>query len=105
MRTAQVILIGALGLALTACPGGGTNKGAAVAKPRELIVGKWEATDPAQIVQVYEFADDGTLKVSLKDQKEAAPGKFKFTNDETMEVDYQVPEEVKKAYRDQVKEV
>ncbi|HZT79232.1 MAG TPA: hypothetical protein VFA26_03360, partial [Gemmataceae bacterium] len=107
MRAARVLLVGTLGLLLAACTGakdkGKDNVRADLGKPKDLIVGKWKAADPAQLVQVCEFADDGTLKVTLKDVREAAAGKYRFTDDSTMEVEFQAPAEVKKAYRESVK--
>jgi uncharacterized protein (TIGR03066 family) len=53
-------------------------------KPQELIVGKWQPTDPATKDQVVlEFVKDGKVKVSFLGQK--FDGSYKFTSDETME--------------------
>jgi len=93
MRVLHWAGIGGVCLMLCACGG---------AKNSELIVGKWDAADKKDVVQSYQFEKDGTVKLTLNDGKTAA-GKYKFTDDSTMDVEYDVPEEVKVAYRESVK--
>jgi uncharacterized protein (TIGR03066 family) len=106
MRTLRVVLVGAAGLVLAACTAATTKKAdapASVDRPKDVIVGRWEATDKNQFFQVFEFEPEGKLKLTVKDEKDPVPGTYQFTDDSTLEVEYQVPEATKKAYRESVK--
>ena len=60
-------------------------------KPQDLIVGKWEAEQNGQKITA-EFKKDGTVKLTHGDQMR--DGKYKFTDDKTMEVEIAEMEKV-----------
>jgi uncharacterized protein (TIGR03066 family) len=58
-------------------------------KPKDLIIGKWEAADEKEKGVSMEYKPDGTLTVSMGPIKMDA--KYKFTADEDMEVEMNMP--------------
>jgi uncharacterized protein (TIGR03066 family) len=57
-------------------------------KPKDLILGKWEMSRDKQKISL-EFAKDGILKVRLTndDKNTDVEGKYKFVDDDNMEVE------------------
>jgi hypothetical protein len=74
-----------------------------VSKYKELLPGRWEADDKDQVVQGYEFASDNTLKVTIKGMARPVPGKFSWSAEKELEIEYPAPEEVKQLYAAAVK--
>jgi uncharacterized protein (TIGR03066 family) len=62
----------------------GTAPALAADKPRDLIVGKWKPDD----YSTFEFTKDGDVKVHVKGKGVdlTRNGKYKFVDDETIEV-------------------
>ncbi len=58
-------------------------------KPKDQIVGKWEPAD-AQGKVVIEFTKDGMVKVSVAGTEVKIEGKYKFLDDENMQIDLTV---------------
>jgi uncharacterized protein (TIGR03066 family) len=58
------------------------------AKPKDLIVGKWAPTDLERKDRTLEFTKDGALKIVVKGKglSYSAEGKYKFTDDQTLEI-------------------
>jgi hypothetical protein len=106
MRTFCLLVAGGLGLLLASCGNSGparTDTVTPVSKYKEMIVGKWEAEGGEQLVQVYEFAPDGKVKVTFKGMKEPVPGNYTWTGDRELTFEYQATEEAKKGFADSVK--
>lgn len=61
-------------------------------KPQDLIIGKWKSTD-ADHDAVIDFAKDGKLKIVGKDV--SIDGSYKFLDDKTIEVKFQLGAEDK----------
>jgi uncharacterized protein (TIGR03066 family) len=63
-------------------------------KPKDQIVGKWEATESVlgkDVKVVMEFTADGAAKMSMNAEGQEIPGpsgKYKFIDDNTMEIEY-----------------
>jgi uncharacterized protein (TIGR03066 family) len=55
------------------------------AKPKDLIVGKWEPADDGGKGIVIEFTKDGALRFSYKDQ--TFDGKYTFLDDDNIDVE------------------
>jgi hypothetical protein len=52
-------------------------------KPQELILGKWQRTDPGKDKETLEFAADGNIKTG--NGADSYEGKYKFLDDGTIE--------------------
>lgn len=81
MRKASLILFGCAVLFLSGCGN----------KPKDLIVGKWESSEGDK-KETVEFKKDGTVETSDK-MKMGKGAKYKFTDDTTMELSIEFPEE------------
>jgi len=112
MRVVRVVGVGGLSLLLSACTvnivmptGAGmpAEEEGGVEKPRDFIAGRWEAAG-GQMIQNYEFFEDGTLTVTVSGDKETVPGNYKFVDDKTIEASYRAPEGVKKRWAERVKQ-
>ena len=95
-RLPAVIL---LALFLSAC-GGSNVSHAPPTINRELLVGKWQATESEQVIQSYEFAADKSIQVRFWNQAEPLKGTYAWTGDNTIAVEYQLPGETKIAYQE-----
>ena len=106
MRALGLLLAGGLGLLAAACGSRGKidqDDVVPVGKYRELIVGHWQTTEEKNFIQGYEFARDGTLKMTLKGMADPVRARFTWTDDRQLEIEYQAPEAVKKRYAAAVK--
>lgn len=67
--------------------------GCGASKPKDQIVGKWESTEEADKGNTMEFKADGTVAFVAKmgDKSMTMPGKYKFLEDELMEVEIENP--------------
>jgi hypothetical protein len=54
-------------------------------KPKDLIVGKWESLDGLSKGVIVEYKADGNITASFK-EKTMPTGKYKFVEDDLMEV-------------------
>jgi hypothetical protein len=62
---------------------------AGCAKPKDLIIGKWEVVEGAMKGQTLEFTKDGTVRMPTIGNL-VAEVKYAFVNDDTVEVDMPV---------------
>jgi hypothetical protein len=69
-----------------------------VSKYKELLVGKWQSDENEAFIQGYEFASDNTLKMIVKGMEEPVPGKFSWSSDREMDLEYNRTPDVKKGY-------
>jgi hypothetical protein len=95
---AMLLLIGSLALVLGACS---SNKGGSHAPPvpdKTLLNGKWKSVSEAQLLAGYEFDADGTLKLKILGMKDPVPGRYTWSGERTVEVEYSTAEDVHKAY-------
>src|SRR5262249_45482932 len=77
MRKLCFLLVGLTTLVLPAC----------AAKPQELIIGKWETTDPLGKTQIAEFAKDGNTSWPVPFTALRVDGKYKFVDDKHIELE------------------
>jgi hypothetical protein len=105
MRALCLIAAAGLGLLVAGCGSGTvrTDPVTPVSKYKEMIVGKWEADTKEQLVQGYEFAPDGGLKVTFQGMAEAVPGKYSWVGDRALELEYQASAGAQKDYAAAVK--
>lgn len=90
MTATRTLLLACLTLSLAACSSSqptktsvGPTQPSASAKPKELIVAKWQRTDPGKEKEVLEVSPDG--KITVGEPGLAFEGKYKFLDDDTME--------------------
>jgi hypothetical protein len=86
---------------------GGCSKGGGHAPPpldKSLLSGKWKNASEAQFLTSYEFGADGTMKMTVKGMKEPIPGKFTWSSDRAVEVEYTQSADLQKAYEEAAKE-
>jgi hypothetical protein len=95
MRAQPAGLFVILSLLLGAC-GGCKHAQAPPPLDKDLLIGKWETDDPEQFVQTCEFAADHSMKMTIKKLPEAVPGKYTWSGDKTLSVEYQPSEEMQK---------
>jgi hypothetical protein len=79
MRRVAWLVAGVGLLALAGC----------AARPKDLVIGKWQPEGGGGTV---EFTKDGQYKVS--DDKFSYAGKYEFVDEDTVEIRYEIPEEV-----------
>jgi hypothetical protein len=87
----------ALCLLLGICAG--CKQGQGPAPPpldKQLFIGKWEADDPEQFIQAFEFGTDHTFKMTIKSLPEAVPGKYAWTGETRLTLEYQLSEALQK---------
>jgi uncharacterized protein (TIGR03066 family) len=78
MRKACYLVVAMTALLLPACG----------SKPQQLIVGKWQTTDLLGKVKVAEFSKDGTASLPLPFVDLRADGKYKFVDNDHIEIEF-----------------
>jgi hypothetical protein len=103
---AKLLLVGGLAL-LLGCSGGGGHAPPPLNK--QLLSGKWKNSSEAQLVSGYEFADDGTVKLTVLGREQPLTGHYTWSGERTLDLEYpeagdvrQAYKEAAKAYKDQV---
>jgi hypothetical protein len=95
---ATFVLIGTLAVVLGACS---SKKGGSHAPPpldKSLLTGKWKNPSDGSFLAGYDFDADGTLKMKIRGMKEPVPGKYTWTGERTMDVEYSAAPDVQKDY-------
>jgi hypothetical protein len=95
---AKPLLVGGLALLLGACSSGKVSH-APPPLNKELLVGKWKTGSEAQFIAGYEFAADGALKLTLRGMRQPVPGRYAWSGERTLDLEYQPSEELKQAYQ------
>jgi hypothetical protein len=107
MRTRRS-LVGGLILLLAASAGvvawllvanAGGNVHAPPSLNRQLLTGAWKNNAPALFVTGYEFADDGTLKVTIRGMEQPLVGRYAWTGDRSLQLEFQASPEGRQAYK------
>jgi hypothetical protein len=97
MRT-KVLLIGILALVLGAC----TEKRSAPTPPplpdKTLLPGKWKNSSENQFLTGCEFDKDGGVKLMFWGMKEAVPGRYTWSSERTVDLEYSKEADVQQAY-------
>jgi hypothetical protein len=95
---AKYLLVGALALLLGACS---RDKGGHAPPPpnKDLLAGKWKNASELQFLAGYEFADDGTAKVTFRGMKRPVPARYAWTDERTLNLESQAPADVRRAYK------
>jgi hypothetical protein len=94
----KLLLIGVLALVVGACSR--TNSGTNAPPPldKKLLTGKWKNNSDSQFISGYEFAEDGTLKVTLVGMGPSLVGRHSWSGERTLDLEYQLTPDVQQAY-------
>jgi hypothetical protein len=96
MRATCGLVISSLGFFLAACSGS-TENHAPPALDRQMLVGKWEADEPEQLLQALEFSADQSFRMTIKQVPETVPGTYTWSGNASLAVEYRPSDEAKKA--------
>ncbi len=95
---ATLLLVPGLALLLSSCAARTGPPAPPVPNKKELP-GKWKNTSPGEFVEDYEFGDDGTFKVNFHGMAKPVTGKYSWSDDRTLDLEYDTPDDVQEAYR------
>jgi hypothetical protein len=101
MRGKLLFVIG-LALLLSACSPPRVNQPPPPLK-KELLSGKWVSTTDGLLIAGYEFSADGTVKVNVRGMEKPIQARYTWSGDRTVDLDYQLTDEVQQAYKAAVK--
>jgi hypothetical protein len=93
---AKLLLVGGLALLL------GCSGPVSYAPPplnKELLAGKWKNASEGQFIAGYEFADDGTVKMTVLGREQPIPGRYTWSGERTLDLEYSEAPDVRQAYR------
>jgi hypothetical protein len=93
-RRWNTLVIG-MSLLLGAC--GSSESHAPPPVNRDLLLGKWEAEEPEQLFQTFEFKADKSFIVTFWHKPETVAGNYSWSSDGTISVEFLLSEEAKKA--------
>jgi hypothetical protein len=103
------ILIGGLVWVLAFSAGGGWGHGGQpLPIDHQLLIGRWKNDTDHLLITGFDFAGDGTLKMTVKGMKQPVPGRYAWDADRTLSIEYQradvrqAYQAAAKAYRDEV---
>jgi len=66
---------------------------------QDLIIGKWEAEEPDQFIQAFEFNNDKSARMTIWQVKEPVKATYSWSGSNTVLVEYQASDEDRKGYR------
>ena len=90
-------------MSVVACTGSKLGGKGGTPVDKELLPGKWKASEEDQYVAEFEFNADGTMKMRVKELEEPVPGKYSWSGDRSINLEFQATEEIKKAYAAAIK--
>jgi hypothetical protein len=91
------LLVGCLALLLGACSG--SDGRAPPPLNKQLLAGKWKNVSEAQFIAGYEFAEDGTVKMTLQGMGRPVQGRYAWSGERTLDLEYQAAPDVQQAYQ------
>jgi hypothetical protein len=94
----KLLLAAGLALFVGACSGTGTGAKAPAPIDKQLLTGKWKNSGELLLVTGYEFAEDGTLKVTIRGMEQPVAGRYAWNGERTLGLEYQAGEDVQQAY-------
>lgn len=98
---AKLLLVGGMALLLGACSANVSHAPPPVNK--QLLAGKWKNSSDTLFVTGYEFAEDGSMKMTVKGMKEPVAGRYAWSGDRTLEVKYKTEADIQKAFQEAAK--
>ena len=98
---AQVLLVGGLILLLGACSPKVSHAPPPINK--QLLTGKWKSSSEAEFISGYEFAEDGTLKMTVKGMEQPVRGGYTWSGERTLEMKFKTEADIQKGFHAAVK--
>jgi hypothetical protein len=98
MRAKLLFVVG-LALLPGACAGSVNKPAPPPPLNKQLLAGKWKNSSNDQIIAGYEFAEDGTLKVTIRKMEKPVLAHYTWSGERTISVEYQAPADVQEAYK------
>jgi len=93
---AKILVVAGLALLLSSCTGGA---GPAPTPPeKKLLTGKWRASSDFPFIAGREFAEDGTMKTTIRGMDKPAAGRYTWDGDRTLNLEYETADDVRQAY-------
>lgn len=97
------LLVGSLALFLGACSSKGCGHAPAPLN-KEWLTGKWENVSTALFLTSYQFDTDGAVTMTFKGIKQPVKGRYTWTGDRSIEVEYPSDADVRREYEAAAKE-
>ncbi|HEY1858755.1 MAG TPA: hypothetical protein VGG61_00260 [Gemmataceae bacterium] len=94
----KLLFFGVLALLVGACSPTSTGTNAPPPLDKHLLTGKWKNDSESQLVQGYEFAEDGALKVTILGMDAPLAGRYAWNGERTIGMEFQLAPEVGQAY-------
>jgi hypothetical protein len=98
---AKLLLAGTLALLLAGCSGRVSHAPPPLNK--QALTGKWRSPAPESFILGYDFADDGTFTMTVWHMDRPVAGRYAWSGERDLDLDYQVTPEVRQAYEAAVK--
>ncbi len=100
MRVLCLLLAGALGLLAGACAKAPVPKHEVtpVSKYKELLSGRWQRAEKEPFLQGYEFGEDGKVKMTVQGLADSIEGKYTWSGDRELKIEYRASEEARKRF-------
>jgi hypothetical protein len=98
---AKFLVVAGVALFLSSCGGGGNPAPPPIDK--KLLAGKWKSTSDFPFIVGYEFAEDGTMKTTVRGMDKPAPGRYSWGGERTLNLEYDAKDDVRQAYQAAVK--
>ncbi len=95
---ARLLLVAGLALLAGACSGTGTGAKAPAPPDKQLLTGKWKNSGELLLVTGYEFAEDGTLKVTIRGMEQPVAGRYTWKGERTLDLEFDAGADVQQAY-------
>jgi hypothetical protein len=98
----RCLIVGSLCLLLGAC----SRSGGVPPPPpinKQLLVGPWKNQAEMDFLTGYEFADNGSVKMTVKEMEQPVTGRYAWSGERTLEVEFPAAPDVRKAFKAAVK--
>jgi hypothetical protein len=96
-------LVAVLALLLGACSRTQTDSHAPPPLDKQLLTGKWKSASEMLLVTGYEFAEDGSFKMTIRRMEQPVLGRYAWNGERTLGLEYQLSPDVQQAYKDAAK--
>jgi hypothetical protein len=96
---ANYLVVGTLAFLLGACSGAKGRPAPPAPLDKGLLAGKWKNTSDLQFISAYEFADDGTAKVTLRGLEPPVPARYTWTDERGLALEYQAAPDAQRAFK------
>jgi hypothetical protein len=99
---ALLLLAGGVALVYAAWSGRG-NSHAPPPLNKQLLAGTWKSESDTLFVTGYEFAGDGTFKMMLQGMEQPLEGRYAWSGERTLDLEFPTDPKVQQAYKEAAK--